>query len=328
MNTALERSTRFRELIARQEGLSVMGVRDAYDAKVLEAEGAEGIYAGGFAAAASFGELDQGLYHDHMIRHGRRIASKVGIPVMLDMDDGGVSVRNIERNLTDVLETAPIGGFHVEDQEGHRCGHHGGKKVHEFKMAVARMKCVADVRDKVRPDCFFLARTDAFVAAGHAHDEKAGGDIDECIRRVKAYIDVGADGAWCEFNGTRLFHAYEKLAEAVQKHKPGFPLAFNITPSKEWYPDSVSFERLNQLGYKFLFCTYGALQAQAVATAMFYRDFKINGHHSLAGLQGRMKMFPRIQSVNTLLGIKEATAFEEAYDPTAEERFRTSEGHR
>ena len=326
----IDLSWRLKKLLRRPQGVFALGVRDPLAAIVAGKAESECIYAGGYAAAAALGLLDKGVYpSDYMIRHGRNIACAVNVPVVLDMDEGGAGVLNIQKNITDMLETAPVAMFHVEDQvTPKRCGQHGGKQVHDFETSVSRMKCVADTRDRVRPGCLFMARTDAFVAAGHKQDEKTGGDIDEVIMRANAYADVGADVVWCEFPESNLLYAFEKFAEGIHRMHPGLPLGFNVSPSNVWDNSYVTFEELNQMGYKFLFCTYGAVLQEMLGVWLLAKHFKEKGATALAELQVRMKQFPEIESINKLLGIKDATELEEEHDPTAKDRFATSHGHR
>lgn len=329
---ARARSEELREAMRHPHGVATLGVGDAFGAKVLEKKGYKCVYAGGYYAAAQRGLLDKGLYpSDYMIGHGRILAKAVGIPVVLDMDEGGAGMLNIRRHVMDLLETAPVAMFHVEDQlTPKRCGQHGGKSVHEFQMAVQRMKCVIDTRNETRSDCLFMARTDAFVAAGHHRDEETGGDIQEVIKRGCAYADLGADVVWCEFPSSHHFRAYEKFAEGVHKHHPNLPLGFNISPSHtDWNATSVNREQLNQMGYKFLFCTYALKYAELLMGTWAFADaFKANCTWALIGLMEELRRVPEIGSINQFLGITEATSLEERYDPTAAERFATSIGHK
>lgn len=337
MDIKRERSDRLRELIAHPEGVLTVGVRDAWPAILLEKKGHKSIYLGGFSVAAARGQLDRKLYpSDWMVLMGRIVAKAVDIPVMVDMDEGGAGVLDIRENFKDLLETTRAAGAHMEDQipGQKRCGQHGGKAVFDIVASTKRMKCAIDTVREIRPEFVFMARTDAFVAAGHKHDEKAGGDIEEVIRRGVAYAGAGADILWCEFPKTDLFHAFEMFAKGVHKEHPGLPLGLNISPSNLWHAGSVNRQQLNQMGYKFLFCTYGMLLAETMAALGFADDFKSNPTFALAGLQESLRLFPELARyeptsiVNQLLGIEDATAFEEQYDPTAEQRFATSVGHR
>lgn len=332
LELARARSGELREMMRKPHGVLALGVGNPFGARIIEQKGIKCVYGGGYYAAALLGLLDKGIYpSNYMIGHGRNLAKAVDIPVVIDMDEGGAGVLNIRKHITDLLETAPVAMFHVEDQWSPKsCGQMAGKSVHEFKMAVQRMKCVIDARNEARPDCLFMARTDAFAAAGHHHDEETGGDIEEVIKRGCAYADLGADVIWCEFPGSHLFRAYERFAEGIHKRHPNLPLGFNISPSHtDWNATSVTREQLNQMGYKFLFCTYGLLYAEMLGGSWTFADaFKANPIWALIGLMEQVRQHPEIGSINKFLGISEATEFEHKYDPTAAERFATSVGHR
>lgn len=332
LEIARARSEELREAMRHPQGVLALGVGNAFGARIVKTKGFKCVYGGGYYAAALRALLDKGLYpSDYMIQHGRLLAKEVDIPVVLDMDAGGAGVLNIRKHVMDLLETAPVAMFHVEDQvEPKACGQMGGKSVHDFKTAVARMKCVIDSRNETRPDCLFMARTDAFTAAGHHHDAETGGDIDEVIKRGCEYAKLGADVVWCEFPGSHLFRAYERFAEGIHKQYPNLPLGFNISPSHtDWNATSVTREKLNQMGYKFLFCTYGLLYAEMLGGTWIFADaFKKDPIWALIGLMEQVRRHPEIGSINQFLDIAEATAFEHRYDPTAAERFATSVGHR
>src|SRR2546423_15636045 len=96
--------------------LAAPGASDVMTARIVEAEGSQAVYLGGFAASASMlGIPDHSLITmTELLVQARNVAAAVNIPIMADIDDGGgtpLSVRGTIR----LAEQAGLAGGHVED---------------------------------------------------------------------------------------------------------------------------------------------------------------------------------------------------------------------
>ena len=67
-----------------------------------------------------------------------------------------------------------------------RCGHIAGKALVSTKEMCAKIRAAAG--ERMRPDTFIIARTDAREVVG----------MDEALRRGEAYVRAGADGLFIE----------------------------------------------------------------------------------------------------------------------------------
>lgn len=320
-------SETLRKLISRDQGVFAFGVESALSARVAEMAGAECIYAGGYSASGVNMWPDMGIFTvTEMLEHMRRVTQKVQVPVLVDIDDGYGNPLNVQRTVTDFLETTDAAALHIEDQRfPKRCGHIAGKEILPLEEFLGKLKMAVDTIAETR-DVVLVARTDAYNAAGGKKDPKLGGDIEEALRRGRAYADCGADLLWCEFNDTTR-QSVEAFAEGMQKTHSDVPLAFNYSPSLSWHKQEnpITFEDLNALNYKFVFCTYPALQALTFAVYECALRFKKVGAEALWEMQ-RARIGHPMEKFMNVVGVGEYQRLEREYSPGACERQATSEG--
>lgn len=313
--------TRFRELLARPQGVYAHGIFDALSAHVSVIAGVEAIYVGGYAEAARNGLPDMGLRSpDRILEHAKTISKKISTPMIVDIDDGYGGILNAIQWAEEFLSLPHVAGIHLEDQRyPKRCGHIAGKTVVPIQDFVGKLKAVIDVRDQVAPNKVIIARTDAFGAVG--------GDLKEAVRRGLAYAEAGADLLWCEF-GTPDQESAEAFAEGIRKVHPAFPLAFNISPSFKsgtWEASPLNERVLNELGYKYRFTTYLALLAAMWAVYTSAKHAVVDGTNALRAIREAVAGSP-VEIINKLVDVDGHHALETRYDPMAEERIQRSDG--
>lgn len=318
----------FSKLVARPQGLFAYGVYDAMSAKMGESADHEAIYVGGYSAAACRMLPDMGiLTMPEVINHVKFIAEAVCVPLLVDIDDGYGNANNVIRTVSELLALPNIGAFHIEDQRyPKRCAHIIGKEVLPQDEFTGKLRAAIDTRDRIKPSCKIIARTDSFSAADRKKDEKFGGDIQEAVKRLVAYADVGADYLWCEFPNPSLLSA-EAVAARVRKTHPHIALAFNISPSfslEEWRHSLLTEELLNEMGYKLRFSTYPAILSAMKAvfdSALEFRREAINGLNAL-----KTRVAGPTESVMKAVNVEKYLAVERKYDPHGAEKQSTSEG--
>jgi 2-methylisocitrate lyase-like PEP mutase family enzyme len=159
----------FRALHAAPELLVLVNVWDAASARVVGGlPGCKAIATASHAIASSFGYPDgEHLPPDLMIETVRRIAAAVDLPVTADLEAGYGDVAETVRRAVD----AGVVGANIEDANI------------PFEEAVARMGAAVKAGG---PDFVLNARTDQFLGGGTK-------DVEEAIRRGRAFLDVGAD---------------------------------------------------------------------------------------------------------------------------------------
>src|ERR1700752_3992095 len=140
---------RFREALAQEKPLQIVGTINANHALMARRVGYRAIYlSGGGVAAGSLGLPDLGISTlDDVLTDVRRITDVCDLPLLVDVDTGfGPSAFNIARTVK-ALTKAGAGAMHIEDQVGaKRCGHRPGKAIVSQDEMVDRIKAAVDAR--------------------------------------------------------------------------------------------------------------------------------------------------------------------------------------
>lgn len=204
--------TRFRQALADNQPLQIVGTINAYTALMAEQIGHQAIYlSGGGVANASYGLPDLGMTSlNDVLADVSRISAVTPLPLLVDIDTGWGGAFNIAKTIKDMIR-AGAAGVHIEDQVSQkRCGHRPNKALVSTEEMVDRIKAAVDARND---DSFFImARTDAFASEG----------LEACLARAQAYREAGADGIFAEAV-TEQAH-YEAFREAID-----IPLLANMT---------------------------------------------------------------------------------------------------
>jgi methylisocitrate lyase len=179
---------KFRQAIQQEKPLQLLGVINAYVARMAEMNGYRAIYLSGAGVANSkFALPDLGMTSlNDVVEEVEHITSACTLPLIVDADTGWGSPLNVRRSFK-ALSTAGAAGAHIEDQqEAKRCGHRDHKHLISTSEMVGRIKAALDGRNH---DSFFvIARTDALAGEG---EQKA-------LERAIAYQHAGADAIFVE----------------------------------------------------------------------------------------------------------------------------------
>ena len=163
--------------------IAVVGAPFALAAKLVEREGFAAIYLSGAAfSAGSLGIPDIGLFTlEQLVEQTRVLAATVSIPLVVDADTGFGTAADVARCVLE-LEAAGAAAIQLEDQQSaKRCGHLAGKQL----VSAAEMceKIAAAAAARRDPSTVIIGRTDA----------RGVTDLDDCLRRMHAYREAGAD---------------------------------------------------------------------------------------------------------------------------------------
>lgn len=175
---------RFRDAVASEQPLQIVGTINANHALLAQRAGFKAIYlSGGGVAAGSLGVPDLGITGlDDVLTDVRRITDVCELPLLVDVDTGfGSSAFNIARTVRSMIKYGAA-AIHIEDQIGaKRCGHRPNKEIVSQQEMVDRIKAAVDART----DSSFaiMARTDAFAVEG----------LESALDRAAAFIEAGAD---------------------------------------------------------------------------------------------------------------------------------------
>ncbi len=203
---------RFRNAVASEHPLQIVGVINAYVALMAKHCGYKALYLSGAGVAnSSYGLPDLALTTlDNVLEDTRRLVGAVDLPVLVDIDTGWGNALMVQRTIKSMIR-AGAAAVHIEDQVLHkRCGHRPGKQVVSKQEMVDKIKAAVDAR--IDPSFVIMARTDALAVEGW----------DSMLERAVAYIEAGADMLFPEAMGS--LSQYTKIKEAVN-----VPILANIT---------------------------------------------------------------------------------------------------
>lgn len=121
----------FRNAVAQSVPLQVVGVINAYAARLAEKTGFRALYVSGSGVAAGSCALpDLGIISlEDVLVDVRRVTDATALPVLVDLDTGGGNAFTIARGIKSMIR-AGAGAVHLEDQvQAKRCGHRPGKAI-------------------------------------------------------------------------------------------------------------------------------------------------------------------------------------------------------
>ena len=269
---------RFRDAVASEHPLQVVGAINANHALLAKRAGYRAIYlSGGGVAAGSLGLPDLGINTmDDVLIDVRRITDVCDVPLLVDIDTGfGPSAFNIERTVKSLIK-AGAAACHIEDQVGaKRCGHRPGKEIVTTEEMVDRVKAAADA--KTDPDFFLIARTDAIQVHG----------VDAAIERAIKCVEAGADGIFAE--AAYDLPTYEKFCKAVN-----VPVLANITEFGK--TPLFSVDDLRPTGVGMVLYPLSAFRAMNKAAEAVYTAIRRDGHQKnvVDLMQTREELYDRI----------------------------------
>ena len=281
------RSARFRELL-KKPPFVCLGAHDAVTAKLAEQAGAPAIYVSGFVASAIVaGQPDFGvLTQTEMFEHIRRICRATTVPVFADADTGYGGPLDAQRTI-ELWEEAGASVLHLEDQAmPKKCGHFAGKELIPAEEMQYKLRAMLETRRD--PDFFVVARTDAMGAT----------DLDDAIRRLTAYAEVGVDGLYVDAP-----RSVDQLKEIARRLEPlGKPLLFNMVRSgKSPY---LSLEEVYELGFDYAICPVEPMLAMHKAVKEMMETFMSAGCTTEA-IADRLTPF---EEFNDFIGLPEMVA--------------------
>ncbi len=132
----------------------------------------------GHAHSQGFADGDQPI--EDVLAHYREIATAADIPVNADFENGYAhDPADVARNVARCIETG-VSGLSIEDYTGN-----DANPLYDFDLAVARVKAARAAIDKAGGDVVFTARSEGLI--------RNRADLDETIRRIKAFANAGAD---------------------------------------------------------------------------------------------------------------------------------------
>lgn len=272
-------TTKLRKLLATGETYLVPGAYDGMSARIVQAAGAEIVYATGGGIARSTGIPDMGMLNPFQIEDRlTQMVDAVEMPVIGDFDTGYGNVLNALHELKR-FERTGIAGFHIEDQTfPKRCGHLDNKTVVPVEELVTKIRAIKD--NQLDPDFVVIARTDSLAIEG----------VNSAIERMNKYMEAGADVAFVEAP-TSL----DELKKISGEFKD-VPLLYNMF----WSGKSPVLEKkaLEELGFNLMIAP-GDLQRAAMHTMKLMAEEILRVGHTEKYMDMMASFQDREEAVNT-----------------------------
>lgn len=285
---------RLRDLIKNEGAVQVLGVINAYAARLAEAQGAKAIYLSGAGVAnASYGLPDLGMTGlSDVLEDVRRITDTTRLPLLVDVDTGFGHLLNMARTVQQ-MERAGVAAIHLEDQRtAKRCGHRPNKTLVSKEDMGDRIKAAVDARQDA--NFIIMARTDAYAVEG----------MQSALERAAYYIELGADMIFPEALTT--LDEYQQFTTHIAK-----PILANITE----FGKTPLFTRdeLARVGVALMLYPLSAFRAMSKAAEDVYQAILNQGTQQ--AMIGSMQTRAALYEVLDYKGFEEKMdAWEETVD--------------
>ena len=264
----------FREAVAAEHPLQIIGAINAYTARMAQATGYKALYlSGGGVAANSLGMPDLGISTmEDVLIDVRRITDVTSLPLLVDIDTGWGGAFNIARTVRSFIK-AGAAAVHIEDQVGtKRCGHRPGKEVVSTAEMVDRVKAAVDA--KTDSNFVIMARTDSLAIEG----------LNASIDRACAYVEAGADMVFPE--AMTQLPMYKQFRDAVK-----VPILANIT--EFGHTPLFTTEELSSVDVDMVLYCCSAYRAMNAAALHIYQEIRSKGtqKHLIENMQTRSDLY-------------------------------------
>jgi 2-methylisocitrate lyase-like PEP mutase family enzyme len=199
-STADKRRT-FRELHA--SGCFVLpNPWDIGSARYLQHLGFKALASSSAGFAFAQGRPDGGVPREMMLAHFRELVAATDVPVNADFEAGfAADPAGVAESVRLCVATG-VAGLSIEDSTGDKAN-----PLYSIDAAVARMRAARAAIDAAGGDTLLVGRAECFLVGRP--------DLDETIRRLRAYAEAGADCLYAP--GIRTA---EQIAAVVQAAAP------------------------------------------------------------------------------------------------------------
>lgn len=168
----------------------------------------------GYAHAQGF--ADGALSLEQVLGHFHELAAATDVPLNADFEDGlAGDIDGVAENVTRCVATG-VAGLSIEDSPNDR-----RTPLYDLDTAVARVKAARAAIDRAGGDVVLTGRAEGFI--------RGVPDLDDAIRRLKAYAAAGADCLYAPGIKTRA--EIEAVVKAVAPKPVNFlnGAAFGLT---------------------------------------------------------------------------------------------------
>jgi 2-methylisocitrate lyase-like PEP mutase family enzyme len=259
-STAEKRAT-FREL--HKSGCFVIpNPWDIGTARYLQGLGFKALASTSAGFAFTLGLPDGAVSREVMLAHFRDIVAATDVPVNADFEGGYADAPEGVAESVRLCIDSGVAGLSIEDSTSDPA-----IPLYEFDLALARVRAARAAIDQAGGDVVFTARSEGFV--------RGRPDLNETVRRLKAYAAAGADCLYAP--GIRT---PEQIAAVVQAVAPK-PVNFLMAAATD-----LTVNDLTRLGVRRI--SLGGTLARAAWTGFTRAALEIANEGKFASLAGTM----------------------------------------
>ena len=180
-----DKCTLFRELHVPGKPFIIPNAWDMGSAKMLAAMGAQAIATTSSGFAFTLGRADMGnVTRDEMLDHCEDLVRAVTVPVSGDLENGFSHDPDGVAETVELAAEVGLVGCTLEDSTMD-----SGYPSYDFDVAVGRMAAAVKAAEAVPFDFTICARADGVMLGSY--------DVEEAIRRLQAFEEVGAHCVYC-----------------------------------------------------------------------------------------------------------------------------------
>ncbi|HXH40605.1 MAG TPA: isocitrate lyase/phosphoenolpyruvate mutase family protein, partial [Thermoanaerobaculia bacterium] len=178
-----EKGERFQALHARAGAFVIPNPWDVGTARMLTALGFEALTTTSAALAFTLGKRDGtgAVTREETLANAKAVVDATDLPVAADLENGfGHSPEAAAETIRLAGEAAGLVGGSIEDSTGDP-----SQPIYDFQHAIERVAAAAEAARALPFPFVFVARAENYL---HGRP-----DLDDTIRRLQAFEDVGAD---------------------------------------------------------------------------------------------------------------------------------------
>lgn len=199
MPTLADKRRTFRDL-HRSGCFVIPNPWDVGSARYLQHLGFKALATTSLGYAFSAGYADGAVPRALMLAHIAELVAACDVPLNADFEGGyAVDPEGVAESVTLCVQTG-VAGLSIEDSTGDKAN-----PLYPFDLALARIKAARAAIDKTGEDVLLTARTEGFI--------RGRPDMDETLRRLKAFADAGADCLYAP--GIKTREEIERVVNAV-----------------------------------------------------------------------------------------------------------------
>jgi 2-methylisocitrate lyase-like PEP mutase family enzyme len=174
------RTAAFRAMHEARPGFVLPNPWDVASARIMRHYGFRALATSSAAHANTIGRPDTAITLDDALEHCRQIVAATDLPVNADFEHGFADrPQDVARNVELALETG-LSGLSIEDRT-----RDGAEPIYPFEVAVDRVRLAVAAARRNGTGAVITARCENFFAGRK--------DMDDTIKRLKAYEAAGAD---------------------------------------------------------------------------------------------------------------------------------------